>query len=130
MSYHFCSCSASFSAYFCVSKNQMFIQHYFIFLTPSQYVFCVKPCQMSFKIPILSCSKTDSKGMLLGFTEGTSSSICFLARAFTCRDHFFIISHRAFMNCSVMSTCLITEIKQRWATLVFGWLTIRVLAAM
>ena len=30
---------------------------------------------------------------------------------------------QTFMNCGALSTCLITEVKQQWATLVLGWVT-------
>ena len=46
------------------------------------------------------------------------------------RDHYFLVFFFFFLApdchelwCSVMSTCLIPEVKQQWANLVLGWVT-------
>ena len=39
------------------------------------------------------------------------------------RDHFFSSPDFHELWCSMMSTCLINEVKQQWATLVPEWVT-------
>ena len=62
----------------------------------------------------------------LVFLSVSSSEAC------ASRDHFFgglfffcFYLSLDFLElwCSVISTCLITEVKQQWVTLVLGWLT-------
>ena len=71
--------------------------------------------------------------------KGTSDYIYFIemflsascSKAHASRDHFFsFFLFRFFLSPdfnelwhSVMSTCLITEVKQQWAAIVLGWVT-------
>ena len=47
-----------------------------------------------------------------------------LNRACASRNHFFLSPDFHELWCSVMSICLLTEVKQQWATLVLGWVTV------
>ena len=47
-------------------------------------------------------------------------------KAFTFRDSFFLSTDFHELWHSMMSACLFTEVKQQWAALVLGWVTVSV----
>ena len=47
-------------------------------------------------------------------------------KAHVSRDFFFLFPDFYELWCSMMSSCLISEVKQQWAALVLGWVTISV----
>ena len=50
-----------------------------------------------------------------------------LDRALASTDHFFLSPDFHQLWRSVMSICLLTEVKRQWAILVLGWVTVSVL---
>ena len=59
------------------------------------------------------------------FTEQNVNHFDFLSERLALLDFFFPFLSPVFHELwhSMMSTCLITEVRQQWATLVLGWVT-------